>query len=386
MNRRHITLLGAVCLIGLNFFADAHADERKLKVGFIYIGSIAGDPWTASNEEGRQAAAKALPWLDSNYVESVSDADLESYIDQMVAQGDKVIFTMSVSYMDGSLAAAARYPEVLFFNSSGYRHGPNLATFQADMYQCAYLEGMLAGALSKTGKAGSSNSFPNPDTARSGSAFALGLRAVNPKAVVTNLWLNTWYDPPAEKEAAETLIAQGADFLCSLDSPTVAEVAQAHHVQSNFYGGYGYSVAPDSIVTGHVYDWCPTITGLLQKVHNGIYTAKNLDKVDLWLRLGDNAIKMAYKPGLTINPEYIPALRAVIVDDGNGGKISAYDLFLLRLTQMSQNPPQFEPFTGPLVDATGKTQVPAGQTASHSQLSSMTWRLPNVIGSWPLTH
>ncbi len=386
MNRRHFISLGLSCLLGLNLSAVAHADERKLKVGFIYVGSIAGDPWTANNEEGRQGAAKALPWLDSNYVESVSDADLESYIDQMVAQGDKVIFTMSVTYMDGSLAAAARYPDVLFFNSSGYRHAPNLATFQADNYQCAYLEGILAGALSKTGKAGSINSFPNPDTARIADAFALGLRAVNPKAVVKNLWLNTWYDPPAEKEAAETLIAQGADFLCSLDSPTVAEVAQAHHVQSNYYSGYGYTVAPDSIVTGHVFDWSPVIIGLLQKVHDGIYTAKNLDKVALWLRLGDHAVKVAYKPGETINPEYIPALKAIIVDDGKGGKISAYDLFLLRLAQMSENPPQFEPFTGPLVDATGKTQVPAGQTASPSQLSSMTWRLPNVIGSWPLTH
>jgi simple sugar transport system substrate-binding protein len=379
-------LIGATLAVVITSGTSARADDAKMKVAFIYVGPISDNGWTRSNEEGRKAAVAALPWLDASYVESVTDGDVESYIDQMVSQGNKVIFTTSTSFMDGTIDAATRYPDVLFFNSNGLKRAPNVATYQSDPYQCNYLEGMIDAALSKTGKVGMVSAYPVPDVVREADAIALGIRAVNPKGELLLRWLNTWYNPPAEKEAAESLVLEGADALAStMDSPTVEEVANTRGVPVNGHSFYGNVAMLKTEVSGDIYNWAPIFIDILQKVHDGVYTSRNLQNVDLWLRLGDHTMELAYKKGVPLNPAYVPKLKAAMVDDGKGGKISAYDLIMLRLGQMSQKPPQFEPFTGPIVDATGKVRVPAGQTATQAQMFSLTWRLPNMVGNWPLT-
>ena len=139
----------------------------------------------------------------------------------------------------------------------------------------------------------------------------------------------------------------------------------------------------NALIANDVFDWGPAYTKLLQEVHEGVLTAKNLQAVALWWRLGDHALKMHYKPGAFINPKYKEALMAVQADDGTGRRVSVYDLMQERLDQMSLSPPTFEPFTGPLVDFGGNIRVSAGQTASKEELLSLRWRLPGVIGSWP---
>jgi simple sugar transport system substrate-binding protein len=378
-----LSSLGALALAA--FISGAQADEPKLKAGFIYVGPISDAGWTHAQEEGRLAVQKACPWVETSYVESVSDGDLESYIDQMVSQGNKVIFVTSTSFMDGTIACAPRYPDVMFFCASCYKRLPNVATYQADPYQTAYLQGIAAGALSKSGKIGSVSSYPTPDVVRLLDAFTIGLREVNPKAQVTLRWLNTWYDPPAAKEAAETLLSQGCDVLISdLDSPTVAQVGEEHGVPANAHGFYAYKDAPKSLMAAGVYNWGPSYVDLFNKIHDGTYTPKNLQNVDLWWRLAEKAIVSAYSPGVPLNPRYKDAMSAVMLDDGKGGKISAYDLYFKRLAQMSATPVQFEPFTGPITDSDGNMKVPAGQTASQAQLFSLTWRVPGIIGNWPL--
>ena len=125
-----------------------NADDAKMKVGFIYVGPISDYGYTRAADDGRLEAQKELPWIETSYVESVSEGDVEGYIDQMVDQGIKVIFLTSTSFSDGGYACASRYPNVLFFNASGYKTAPNLAIYQADTYQCAYLQGLAAGAIS----------------------------------------------------------------------------------------------------------------------------------------------------------------------------------------------------------------------------------------------
>jgi basic membrane protein A len=320
----------------------------------------------------------------ASYVESVTDGDLESYIDQMVDEGVKVIFTTSTTFMDGTIASAARYPDVMFFNASGYKHAPNVATYQADTYQCCYLEGLAAGALTKNGKIGSVSSYPTPEVVRIVDGFTVGLHEVNPKALVNLRWLNTWYDPPAAKEAAEALLSEGADVLVSdMDSPTVAEVGEAHGVPTNGPSIDTYKEAPNTLIASAVYNWGAAYTSILTKVHDGTYTPKNLQNLNLWARMAEGSAQLLYKPGVMINPRYKDALTAAKVDDGKGGKISVYDLILKRIAQMSATPVQFEPFTGPLYNAKGKLEIPAGQMATQSQLFGMNWRLPQIIGNWP---
>jgi simple sugar transport system substrate-binding protein len=362
------------------------AAEPKMKVAFIYVGPISDYGYTRAADDGRIEAQKELPWIDTTYVESVTDADVESYIDQMVEQGARVIFLTSTSFADGGFACASRYPNVIFFNASGYRTAPNLANYQADTYQCAYLEGLAAGAISKHGKIGSVSSYPTPEVVRIIDAFTLGMREVNPKAAINLLWLNSWYDPPATKEAAEALLAEGADFLISdMDSPTVAEVGETHHIPVTGPSAYTYRTAPTSLIASACYNWGPVYVSLLKGVKDGTYTATNLQNRSFWFRMGENATQLAYKPGVTINPRYKDALGAVHIQDGPGAPISVYDLMLKRIAQMSATPLQFEPFTGPIVDAGGKMRIPAGQTATKADLLSITWRLPEILGNWP-TH
>jgi simple sugar transport system substrate-binding protein len=360
------------------------ADAPKTKVGFLYVGPVSDFGWTHSHDLARQQLEKALPWVETSYVESVSDGDVESYIDQMADQGVKVIFPTSTTFVDGTIASAARHPDIIFLNASGYKRAPNVATYDADAYQCFYIMGLAAGGLTKSGKIGFVSTFPLPESVRAINSFSLGLRDANPKATVDMRWLNAWYDPPAAKEASEALLAQGADVLITdMDSPTVAQVAESHHVPVNGHAFNAYSAAPTSLITGDIYNFGPSYIKLLQKIHDGTLTNKNLQNVDEWWRLGEDAVEMFYTPGVLINPRYKETLSAVKTDDGTGHPISVYDLIAKRFAQMSMNPPQFEPFTGPLTDAAGKLRVPAGQTATRDQLFSITWRLPNVVGSWP---
>jgi simple sugar transport system substrate-binding protein len=374
-------LFVVACVLGLPTQLRA---EPKMKVGFIFTGPISDFGWNASQNEGRKTLEKNCPWIETSYVESVADGDVESYIDQMADQGAKVIFVTSATFTDGTIEDAPRHPDVLFFDASGYKQAANVGTYVADTYQCSYLQGMAAGGLSKTGKIGCIASYPAPQGVRAMDAFALGLRSVNPKAVLDVRWLNSWYDPAAAKEAAEVLLAQGADVLINgMDSPTVLEVAEDHHVPVAGGGVDDGNVAPNTLIASSVYDWDESYKNLMQRVHDGVLTSHNLQGFDEWWRLSSHAVKLSYKPGVILNPKYKPALSAVMVDDGAGHKLPLYDLILQRYAQMQAEPPQFEPFTGPLTDTEGKLRVPAAQTATKAQLFTITWRLPGVIGSWP---
>jgi simple sugar transport system substrate-binding protein len=380
IHRPHVGLL-LVCLALLA--GPLHA-ETKLKVGFIYTGTVNDHGWVTTQDEGRKTLEKKFPWVETTYVESVAEGDVESYIDQMAEQGVKVIFTASPTFMDGTLNAATRHPDIIFFNADGYKQAPNVGTYIADTYQCSYLMGLAAGGLTKTGKIGTVASFPTPEGIRDTDAFALGLKAVNPKAVLMVRWLNSWFDVPATTEASQSLLEQGCDVLLNgMDSSTVMQVAEARHIPSCGTGNDGAAVAPTSFITGCLYDWTETYPALLQQVHSGAIVAGKMQNFDLWWRLSSHAVRLCYQPGVLLNPRDKPALSAIQADDGAGHKIAVWDLIQKRFEQMSADPPQFEPFTGPLVDFDGKLRVAAGRTASREELDRMTWRLPGITGNWP---
>lgn len=358
--------------------------QSKLKVGFIFAGPVSDLGWNASQNETRKALEKNLPWIETSYVESVPDSDIESCIDQMADQGVQVIFATGGGFMDGTLAAAPRHPDILFFNADGHKQAPNVGTYVADPYQCFYLLGMASGGLTKNGKIGCVSTYPEPGVVRIMDSYALGVRAVNPSAHVEVQWLNSWYDPPAAKEAAETLLGQGDDVLMNLmDCPTVAQVAEAHGVPVNGNGPDGLKIAPNNMIAASFFDWVPGYTLLLQKIHDGVITAHNLQNFDEWWLLNSHAVTLSYQPGIPLNPKFKTALSAIQVDDGTGKKIPVYDLILKRLVQMSATPPEFEPFTGPISDAQGKLRIPAGQVGTRAQLYSMRWNVPELTGSWP---
>ncbi len=379
---RRFSVLAIFLFTGL--FTSALAQQDHVTAGFIYVGPTDDNGWTEAHDQARQLLDDEYDWLDTIAVESVPEADAEVFIDQLVNQGANVIFTTSFGFMDATLAAAARYPDVVFAHATGFMRAPNVATYTAEFYQIYYLNGLMAGALSKSGKLGYVGGFPIPEVKRHIDAFTMGARAVNPDATVNVRWLNSWYNPAAATEAAQALIADGVDiFAFTEDSPTVVQVAAQNNLPS--FGHYSpmLKFAPDYVVSGQIVHWDKIYRDILTKVHDGTYTPENMQDVDYWSLLTSGAVETGADVGTVINPAFTDALKAKKVNDSELGEISVYDLVNKRLGQMSQETPAFEPFTGPLTDRKGNEVVPAGTVMSVADLTSMQWAAQGVVGSWP---
>lgn len=376
--------LKALIVVVLIFtFATAGLAQAKLKVGFIYVGPIGDYGWTNAHDQARKIVEKNLP-IETLYVESVPEAQAEPFIEKLIQQGAKVVFTTSFGFMDGTLAVAKRYPNIIFGHASGFKRNPNMLTYMADFYQVYYLNGLLAGALTKSGKIAYVGAFPIPEVKRHLGAFALGVRAVNPKATVNVRWLFSWFDPAKAKEATEALIAEGADvFAFTEDSPTVVQVAGKKGLPA--FGHYSpmQRFAPQTVVSGQLVHWETIYNDVLSKILSGKYTANNLQNVDYWWLLAEKAVEVGGQFGTPINPIYTTKLQAAQVRTKEFGQISVYDLFNRRLGQMTRKPIAFDPFTGPIRDRKGRLVVPAGKTMSVLELNTMEWAAPGVVGPWP---
>ncbi|MFC4454322.1 BMP family ABC transporter substrate-binding protein [Deinococcus sonorensis] len=370
---------GGAALLGQTTQAQGNS-TAKLKACFIYVGPTGDIGWTYAHDQARKAAEKALPWLETKYVESVPEGQALPAIDRLVADKCQVIFTTSFGYMDDTLTAAKKYPNVIFAHAAGYKRNPNMATYMADFYQVYYLNGLVAGALSKSGKIGFVGTYPVPELKRHLSAFALGVKAANPKAVVDVKWLNSWFDPAKTREASEALLAQGDDVLTSAeDSATGVQTAAAKKIPTFSHYNSMYRFSKDYVVTGHLAHWDKIYIDFLTKVHNGTYTNKNLQNVDYWWLLNKGAVEMGADAGLAVNPKYVPQLKAATMTV-KGQKVSVYDRLMALTKDMSSAKPTFDPFAGPLKDRYGVTRVPAGKTLSVADLNSMSWVVPGVVG------
>lgn len=369
-------------VIGLLAFIPGGSAQQKLKAGFIYVGPIGDLGWTHAHDVARRIVEKQLA-VETTYVESVPEGGVEPFIDRLVNQGNQVIFTTSFGFMDGTLAAAKKYPKVIFAHASGFKRNPNMATYMADFYQVYYLNGLMAGALTKTGKVAYIGAFPIPEVKRHLDAYALGVRAVNPKATIHVRWISDWFSPAKAKEATEALVAEGADaFAFTEDSATIVQETGKKSLMS--FGHYSpmYKFAPDTIVSGQLVHWETIYLDFLRKVQAGTYTTENLQNVDYWWLLAEKAVEVGSQPGMGINPKYVDRLKAVTVKTA-GGTLTVYDLVQRRQAQMTSAPVKFDPFTGPIRDRNGVLRVKAGYTPNEGELTTMEWAAPGVVGPWP---
>ncbi|WP_298014959.1 BMP family ABC transporter substrate-binding protein [uncultured Aquabacterium sp.] len=359
-------------------------NTSKLKAGFIYVGPVSDFGWNRAHDEGRKLAEKALPWLETTFVESVPESEVESSVDQMARDGVKVVFANSFGYSDGILAAAKQHPDMIFAHATGFRRAPNVATYNQNFYQPHYLVGLIAGALSKTGKVGYVGAVPTTEIKCYANAYALGVQAANPKAKVLIRFTNSWYSPPAAKEATESLIAEGADAFCySESSPTVILTAAEHKLISFSHYSPMHHLAPDYVASGYLVHWDKSYIDFLTKVHNGEYTPKNLQNVDFFGLLDQGGVTLGAKEGMVFNPLYVDRLKAATITDPVLGKMSAYDFILKRLAQMTDPKRTFDPFDGPLSDRKGVQRVAAKARLGRDGLDKMEWAAPALIGPWP---
>ena len=375
--------------------APVAAPEEKLKACFIYVGPIGDIGWTNAHDVGRRYVDDKYDWLETAYAESVPEADSERFIDRFVVEEKcHVVFTTSFGFMDATLAAAQKYPDNFFFHVSGYKRAPNMGTLMADFYQLYYLNGLMAGAMTESGKAGYVAAHPIPELVRHINAFALGVRESNPNATVEVNWIFEWYDPAKAREAAEALIANGADVLAfTEDTATVVQVAEEYMSKGQPVYSFGHynpmaQFGPNSMLSGQLVNWGVLYEDILTKIHLGIYTTKNLENVDYWALLsgGPNlgapaSVELGGRFGEPINPVFVDPLKAVSITDPILGEMSIHDLVFARIGQMKDPAVLFDPYTGPINDQTGTLRILPNQRLTVFELNTIDWFVEGVIGS-----
>ncbi|RYF35006.1 MAG: BMP family ABC transporter substrate-binding protein, partial [Comamonadaceae bacterium] len=184
--------------------APAPAPAAPLNIAFAYVGPVGDGGWTFAHDNGRKALEKEFgDKIKTTFVESVPEsADAERVFRDMAGQGNKLIFGTTFGYMEPMLKVAADNPEIKFEHATGYKTAPNMRTYDSRTYEGAYMAGIIAGAMTKSNTLGVVGSVPIPEVLRNINSFTLGAQSVNPKITTKVVWVNEWFSPPKETEAA----------------------------------------------------------------------------------------------------------------------------------------------------------------------------------------
>lgn len=337
----------------------AHAANEPLKVGFIYVGPVGDAGWTYAHDQGRLAMDKALGGkVKSTYVENVPEgADAERVIRQLAADGNKIIFTTSFGFMNPTLKVAKAFPKTYFEHATGYKMAKNVGIYQARSYEGAYMLGVLAGKMTKTNILGFVGSYPVPEVVRNIDAYTLGAQSVNPKIKTKVIWVSSWYDPARERQAAETMIAQGADVLSqNTDSPAVIQTAEEKGVYAFGWDSDMSKFGPKAHLVASTLNWSRYYTDEVKQVLAG--TWKPTDT--LW----------GMKEGMVVLTPLSPAVPAAVAKVFEEKKQAIISGKLV-------------PFSGPIVDQAGVVKVAAGSVMPLKDLLSLNYYVQGVEGSIP---
>jgi basic membrane protein A and related proteins len=352
--------LGAATVLFPLLMAAASPAAEPVKVAFVYVDPVGDSGWTYQHDLGRRALEKALgAQVKTSYVENVpATADAERVIRQLAAAGNQLIFTTSFGYMDATLKVAKLFPQVHFEHATGYKTAANLVTYETRFHEGAYLLGVLAGRTSKSNTIGFVGSFPIPEVIRNIDAWTLGARSVNPAIRTRVIWVDTWYDPGKERQAAETLVAQGADVLCqNTDSPSVVQVAEQKGVHAFGWDSDMLKYGPHAELAANTENWGGYYIDEVRKLTAGTWTG------------GRHTIGGLKENMVVLTPlnASIPPELAKLVEERKQAIVSGKLLA----------------FAGPLKDNTGVLRVSAGTALTDQQLMSIDWYVEGVEGAVP---
>jgi len=240
--------------------APAPAKPAPLKIAFAYVGPVGDGGWTFAHDNGRKAIEKEFgDKVVTSFVEKVPEsADAERVIRDMAGQGNKLIFGTTFGYMEPMLKVAPDFKDVKFEHATGYKTADNMRTYDSRTYEGAYLAGVIAGKMSKTGTLGVVGSIPIPEVVRNINSFTLGAQSVNPKIKTKVVWVNEWFSPPKETEAATALINGGADVLFqNTDSSAVLQVAEKMNKRAFGWDSDMTAYGPKAHLGSAIINWAP---------------------------------------------------------------------------------------------------------------------------------
>ncbi|GMV58424.1 MAG: BMP family ABC transporter substrate-binding protein [Betaproteobacteria bacterium] len=342
--------------------AEARKEEPKkaepLKVGFVYVSPVGDAGWTSQHDAGRKEMEQALAGkVVTTFVEKVPEgADAERVIRDLAAQGNRLIFTTSFGFMNPTIKVAEEFPAVKFEHATGYKSAANVGTYNIRFYEGRYLAGIVAGRMTKTNTLGYVAAFPIPEVLQGINAFTLGARSVNPKMQVRVIWVNSWYDPGKERDAANTLIGQGADVLTHhTDSTAVVAAAEEKGKMAVAYHSNMAKFGPKAQIAAVSHHWGAYYTRVAQSVLDGTWKPSNI-----WGGMKDGMIKLE-AIGPSVPKEVVDLVKAKEADIVAG---------------------KFHPFTGPIRTNTGKEVIATGHL-SDEQLGKMDFYVEGVVGKVP---
>jgi basic membrane protein A len=349
---------GAPATSGTGAAGEGTGEEPCVRAAFVLVGSSTDNGWNYQHMKGIDQVKEELPCAETTVLEEISEADSERVFRDLAEDGWDIIFGTTFGYMDHMVRVAPDFPDTKFEHASGFKLADNLSTYWGDYYYGAYLEGMAAGAATKSNVIGYVGAFAIPDVLSDLNAFTLGAREVDPEATVQTVWVNSWFDPPVEAQAAEALIDQGADVLkMSTSSPAVGSTADQHGLPWDGQASGAQRVnGPDTFLTSAEYNWGPYYVKTLQDVIDGSWTSH------------------AYRGNMA--DEFI-----TLADLGPMVDAETKELIETRKQEIIAG--DFEPFTGPITDRDGTVRIPDGEVPDVEHLTTIDYVVDGVLGELP---
>jgi basic membrane protein A and related proteins len=353
---RRSLLLGAAAL-GTSALAARILPARAagpFQIGFLYVGPVGDFGWSYQHDQARKAVeAKFGDQVKTSFVENVAEGpDSERVIRQLASSGNQLIFSTSFGFMNSALKVAKQFPALKFEQATGYKTAANVAEYNGRFYEGRAVCGTIAGHVSKTGVIGYVGSFPIPEVVMGINAFTLAARKVNPAIKVRVIWVNSWFDPGKEADAAKSLIDQGADILCThTDSSAIVQTAEARGAHAFGQDSDMKQFGPNAHLTAIVDNWSDYYIARTQAAMDGSWK-----EASVWDGLKSGIVQIApYGPGVT------DAARAAAEATRSG--IVAGTL---------------HPFAGPVTDNKGTIRIAAGATPSDADLFKQDWYVEGV--------
>ncbi|CAB3680348.1 BMP family ABC transporter substrate-binding protein [Paraburkholderia rhynchosiae] len=346
--------------LGFGAALASAATVQPVGIAFVYLGNPGDAGWTYAHEQGvKEVEAKFGDKIKVTRVENVPEsADSERVFRDLASKGNKIVVGSSFGFQDFELKVAKDFPDTVFEHATGYKKASNFATYDVRTYQSAYLAGLVAGYTTKSNTLGFVGSVPVPEVVRNINAFTMGARSVNPKARVKVVWINSWFDPGLEKQAAETLIGQGADVLIqNTDSTATMQTAEQKKVHAFGWDSNMKKFGPNAQLGACVSNWGVYYSYLVQQVVSGTW-----NNTPVWWGLKEKAIDLA-----DINTEAVSPAAQKALSQKRDEIVSG----------------KFNPFAGPIMDQSGAVKVAAGKSLSDPELLRLNWFVQGVDGSLP---
>ena len=347
-----------IVALSVMFFSVAATAGDKTKVGFIYVGPTGDHGWTYRHDIGRQDVEKHFgDKVETTFIESVKyGPDAERAIRAMAKGGADIIFATSFGYMEPMLKVAKEFPNVKFEHATGYKQSKNMSSYGLRLYQARHVQGVIAGMMTKTNKICYVGAFPIPEVIREINTYYLGAKSVNPDVDIDIVWVNTWYDPGKEAQAAKVMIAEGCDMVAQhTDSPAPLQTAEKAGVLGFGQASNQYKFAPKAQLTATIDNWSPYYIQKVQDVMDGTWKSG-----DYFGHMKDGVVGMA---PFTNMPDTVKVFAQKIKDGITNGKYFA--------------------FTGPIKDNTGKLQLKDGEIADDAHLNGMMYYVEGIDAKVP---